>query len=105
MCDNVVDLIQEKKCNNQEVTTLKNEVRQLKAHLLAKDAEIEALQEQLSRSGITDQTVQSEVFKLLGQLENEVCRSRYLDRVEAGRLLAEMGSGKDSARVRRSWSL
>lgn len=61
-----------KNTNNQELSHLKNEIRQLKTQLLAKDAEIDSLKEQLKKNGITDKTVQSEIFKLLGQLENEV---------------------------------
>lgn len=39
---------------------------------MEKDAEIESLKDRLTKSGITDKTVQSEIFKMLRQLENEV---------------------------------
>ncbi|XP_065221423.1 leucine zipper putative tumor suppressor 2 homolog isoform X2 [Planococcus citri] len=56
----------------EEISTLKNEIRQLKSSVLEKDNEIDTLKEQLTKTGITDKTVQSEIFNLLWQLENEV---------------------------------
>lgn len=75
---------------------MKNEIRQLKTQLLAKDAEIDSLKEQLKKNGITDKTVQSEIFKLLGQLENEVnIFLIYLKRVHHCELLVKIFIGQN----------
>lgn len=58
----------------QEISSLKNKINQLKSNLVSKDTEIDVLNEKLTKNGVNDKCIQSEIFKLLGELENEVSK-------------------------------